>query len=327
MYRNLFSRFLRDQENIQDFRPHFSLLDIDAENYSDINCNAADLQARIAHFLNITHSDRIIFSSSAKKLIENFFELHKKNSSKLKILSTDSEFLNISLDSKQIETSPFDTFENRFIHEIQNGDYDIIYFSHVFYNSGMVIRDLKSIIQAANKKNAHVIIDGTHSFMTIPTNLSSFEDNVNYIFESYKGCAFLYSRSDLKSEFEFNNQFIQFNKAMQAFQNNFHSVENAYSYIQKLQSLFREELLAIDHHYLTEKNILSVDYNYHGDMLVFALPSPVHAEKLLSELKLKNIYVDCVENKIRFKFALYQDESIDFSCLKLSVKNSQYNKN
>ncbi|MGZ3807424.1 MAG: aminotransferase class V-fold PLP-dependent enzyme, partial [Bacteriovorax sp.] len=94
------------------------------------------------------------------------------------------------------------------------------------------------------------------------------------------------------------------------------SVTKIHSHIQTLQKNFRDHLLTIDHHYLLEKNILSVDYNYHGHFLTFAMPSPEHAQKLHDELKAKKIWTDYRASRLRFGFGLYQEDCIDLSALK-----------
>ena len=87
------------------------------------------------------------------------------------------------------------------------------------------------------------------------------------------------------------------------------------SHIQKLQKNFRDHLMVIDHHYLTEKNILSVDYNHHGHFLTFAMPSPEHTKALHDELKDINIWTDYRGSRLRFGFGIYQNDCIDLRAL------------
>lgn len=96
------------------------------------------------------------------------------------------------------------------------------------------------------------------------------------------------------------------------------TVDKIHSHVQKLQNNFREHLFCIDHHYLLEKNILSVDYNYHGHFLTFAMPSPEHTKKLHDELNHYKIKTDYRTSRLRFGFGLYQDDCIDLSALKKS---------
>ena len=93
------------------------------------------------------------------------------------------------------------------------------------------------------------------------------------------------------------------------------SVEKIHSHIEKLQQNFRNHLLEIDHHYLTEKNILSVDYKNHGHFLTFAMPSMEHAKKMHDELRAINIWTDFRGSRLRFGFGIYQNDCIDLKGL------------
>lgn len=256
---------------------------------------------------------------------------------------------------EKIPTMPFDNFEARFIDKIKNNSYDMIFLSQVFFNSGMAVKNLRAIVEAVTDPKTMIVIDGYHGFMALPTDLSAIEDRVFYLSGSYKyaqggeGCCFLHvpknsehrplytgwfaGHADLAGAggsinypdngFRFAGSTMDFsalyrlNAVLDLFQKENITVEKIHAHIQVLQKNFREHLLSIDHHFLTEKNILSIDYNYHGHFLTFAMPSPEHTKKLHDELREHKIMTDYRSSRLRFGFGMYQDEVIDLSAMKL----------
>jgi hypothetical protein len=93
------------------------------------------------------------------------------------------------------------------------------------------------------------------------------------------------------------------------------SVHKIHKHVQALQQNFKDHLTKIDHPYLMEKNILSVDYQNHGHFYTFAMPSPEHTKKLHDELRSINIWTDYLGSKLRFGFAIYQNDCIDLTNL------------
>lgn len=231
----------------------------------------------------------------------------------------------------------------------------MIFLSQVFFNSGMALKNLEAIVSAVTNSETMIVIDGYHGFMALPTDLSKIESRIFYISGSYKyaqggeGCCFLtvpknsqyrplYTGwfagiSDLSgaggsinypdngmrfagSTMDFSALY-RLNAVLNLFQKDGVTVNQIHKHIQNLQNNFREHLLSIDHHYLTEKNILSVDYNHHGHFLTFAMPSPEHTKKLHDELRSHNIMTDYRAARLRFGFGMYQDDVIDLSSMKL----------
>lgn len=256
---------------------------------------------------------------------------------------------------EKIQTLPFDNFEERFIEKIKNTSYDIIFLSQVFFNSGMAVKNLNAIVEAVSNPETMIIIDGYHGFMALPTDLSAIESRAFYLSGSYKyaqggeGCCFLHvpknsthrplftgwfaGHADLAGAggsvnypdngFRFAGSTMDFsalyrlNAVLNLFQNDGITVDKIHAHVQKLQNNFREHLLSIDHHYLTEKNILSVDYSYHGHFLTFAMPSPEQTKKLHDELRSHKIMTDYRSSRLRFGFGMYQEDTIDLSAMKL----------
>lgn len=381
MYKKYYSHFLAANPQIQHYASHSHHYwpDVTREatlQYWDDSAKFIDdkwnhifgtkipaTQKLIAEVLNLSRPEQIVFAPNTHEFVYRLFSCfgHQKS---ISILTTDSEFysferqLNRLIEEKmatadKVATAPFDDFEKRFIGKIANNHYDIIFLSQVFFNSGMVVKNLKKIVDSVKESNTMIVIDGYHGFMAVPTDLKEIEDRIFYIAGSYKyaqggeGCCFMvspYNSSErplytgwfagfdsLESNggntgyssdgYRFAGSTMDFSSlyrleaVLSLFKKEGLTVEKIHSHIQKLQKNFRNHLLEIDHHYLTEKNILSVDYKNHGHFLTFAMPSMEHAKKMHDELRAINIWTDFRGSRLRFGFGIYQNECIDLKGL------------
>ncbi len=113
-----------------------------------------------------------------------------------RILSTDGEFHSFTRQVARLEedelcevtrvpTQPFDTFQQRFEDAVDAGSYDLVYLSHVFFDSGFVVPDLDRIV-AATADETTVFVDGYHAFMALPLDLAALERRVFYGAGGYK---------------------------------------------------------------------------------------------------------------------------------------------
>lgn len=301
-----------------------------------------ETQKLIADLLKLSHPEQIIFAPNTHEFISSLLSCFDTDK-KISVLTSDSEFYSFGqqierlskagkLTAEKVTTHPFDNFELRFIEKIKSQSYDMIFLSQVFFNSGMAVKNLAAIVTAVADSNTLIIIDGYHGFMAIPTDLSAIESRVFYLAGSYKyaqggeGCCFMHIPKGTKHSPLYADWFAEktmdcsalyrLNAVLKMYQQNSLTVETIHAYVQKLQQNFREHLLSIDHHYLTEKNILSVDYEHHGHFFAFAMPSEEHAKTLCEELRTKNIMTDYRSARLRFGFGIYQNECIDLSAIK-----------
>lgn len=384
MYKKHYSHFLNANPNIQHYASHSHHYwpDVTREAHLQYWEDSAKLiddkwayffskkiplvQKLIADVLNLSHPEQIVFAPNTHELVYRLLSCFNPKK-KISILTTDSEFYSFDrqinrlaedslIVAEKVQTQPFDDFEDRFISAIKNNHYDIIFLSHVFFNSGMVVQNLLKIVESVKDTNTMIVIDGYHGFMAIPTDLKKIESRIFYIGGSYKyaqggeGCCFLYSPKNSMERPLYTGWFAGFNSlsidggntsysedgyrfagstmdfsalyrleaVLNLFKNEGITTEKIHSHIQFMQKNFRNHLLEIDHHFLTEKNILSVDYNQHGHFLTFALPGHEHSKSLHDELRRINIWTDYRGNRLRFGFGIYQNDCIDLRAL---IKN------
>ena len=225
MYKKYYQKFINANPNVQHYAAHSHHYwpDItrqamvqywdDSAKYVDDKWSyffskmVPETQQLIADVLNISHPKQIVFAPNTHEFVYRLLSCfpHRKT---IKILTTDSEFYSFdrqinrltettTVEVEKIATEPFDSFEARFIEKIKNTDFDLIFFSQVFFNSGFAINDLKKIVQSVRNSETQIVVDGYHGFMALPTDLSSIEDRIFYLAGSYKyaqggeGCCFL----------------------------------------------------------------------------------------------------------------------------------------
>jgi selenocysteine lyase/cysteine desulfurase len=381
MYKKYYSLFLKANSGIQHYASHSHHYwpDVTREatlQYWDDSSRLVDdkwdyifskkipeTRVLISEILNLSDPSQIVFAPNTHEFIYRLLSCFDPGK-RISILTSDSEFYSFDRQINRISeagiasvakisTHPFDDFEERFISKIKSSNFDFIFLSQVFFNSGMAIKNLDKIVESVSNPNTMIIIDGYHGFMALPTDLKKIESRVFYMAGSYKyaqggeGCCFLHvpknstyrplytgwfasfedlSRNDglvnySKDGFQFAGSTMDFtalyrlHSVLNLFKNNNITVKKIHSHVKMLQDNFRNHLLEIDHHYLCEKNILSVDYGYHGHFLTFAMPSPDHAKALHDQLRTLNIWTDYRSARLRFGFGIYQEDCIDLSKL------------
>jgi selenocysteine lyase/cysteine desulfurase len=258
-----------------------------------------------------------------------------------------AEFSNVQVD--KVNTQEFESFENRFIEKIKSNHYDLIFLSQVFFNSGLVVQNLEAIVKAVTNLETIIAVDGYHGFMALPTDLKSIENRIFYISGSYKyaqggeGCCFMhvpkgnqlrpantgwfagFSQLSTKgSEVVYSDNGYRFagstmdftalyrlQSVLELFKSEGVTVSKIHQLVQKMQNNFRQHLTEVRHAILTEDKILHLDFNLHGHFFSFELKNADLVKKLHDELYSKKIRTDYRGTRLRFGFAIYQNESIN----------------
>jgi len=158
--------------------------------------------------LNLPSPESLVFSPNTHSLIVAVFSA--KDHRPIKVLTTDGEFHSMTRQRQRWEESgrvtsdiitvhPAETFDARFLAAAKAKDYDIIFTSHVFFNSGHIFTGTSELAKLAKPEGPWVIIDGYHGFMAVPTDISAVADNIFYLAGGYKyamageGCCFMHA--------------------------------------------------------------------------------------------------------------------------------------
>jgi len=226
MYKKFYQKFIQANPGVQHYASHshhywpdvtleaVQQCWLDSAKYVDskwdyfFETKIPQAQKLIADTLNLDQPGQIVFAANTHEFVVRILSClnpKKKN----KILTTDSEFYSfdrqinrLSEDDQfeiiKVPTEPFHSFEERFLSEIQKSDFDLIFFSQVFFNSGYVFKNYEKVVRAVENKNTILVMDGYHGFMAVPTDLSSVQNRLFYVAGSYKyaqggeGACFLY---------------------------------------------------------------------------------------------------------------------------------------
>jgi selenocysteine lyase/cysteine desulfurase len=312
-------------------------------------------QQLIADALNVSKKERIVFAPNTHELLYRIYSSFDKKTP-IKILTTDSEFYSFQrqlerwqqsgeVEATIVPTEPFDSFEQRFIEQANAAEYDWIFVSQVFFNSGMAIQSLPEFVRQF-PTSPLVTIDGYHGFFAIPTDLSEIEQRIFYLAGSYKyaqggeGACFVvvpdgeYQPSytgwfaefgDLhkreKGQVAYAKDGQQFAGAtmdysavyrldavLSQFKELGVTVDDIHSYVKACQEKFLKHLYSLKHPLLNESNLMQqhLTSGEHGHFLTFKLPEN-DVQRLAKQLDSAGIKTDFRADRLRFGFALYHD--------------------
>jgi len=152
-----------------------------------------EAQGHIAGRLGLPDPATIAFAPNTHELVGR---LVSALAPPVRILTTDGEFHSFRRQAARWEEArraavtrvpvePLDTFPYRFQAAARARDYDLVYASHVFYDSGYVIPDLVGWVRSLPPEGK-IVIDGYHGFMAIPTHLGPIAGRAFYLAGGYK---------------------------------------------------------------------------------------------------------------------------------------------
>lgn len=319
-------------------------------------------QALIADVLSLPSPNQIVFAPNTHEFVYRLFSCFDL-AKPIQVLTTDSEFYSFDRQVNRLSESGkaqvdkikvSENFEKDFIKQIKTKNYDLIFLSHVFFNSGFVVQDLTAIVHAVKDTKTIIVIDGYHSFMAVPTDLSAIADRIFYISGSYKyaqggeGCCFMSVPKNCELRPEYTGWFAGFSDlaqqgsevvysndgyrfagstmdfsglyrlqaVLELFRKEALTVAKIHRQIQKMQKNFLQHLAGLHHPILNEKNILRRDFNQHGHFFAFEIGDADKTKELHDLLRANKVHTDYRGTRLRFGFGLYQEDCIDLHFLK-----------
>lgn len=164
-------------------------------------------QHHLARRLNLPDPATICFGPNTHELLMRL--LSGIESRPFRVLTTDSEFMSFERQMRRLEEAghaqvtrvpvePWSSFAARFVRAAADGGHHLVYFSHVFYNSGYWIEDPAPLIEAVPSARSLIVVDGYHAFMAVPVDLGRIASRAFYLGGGYKyamcgeGAAFLH---------------------------------------------------------------------------------------------------------------------------------------
>ena len=311
-------------------------------------------QNHIARVLDLPEARQIAFAPNTHEFVLRLLSCFPPGR-RLKVVTTDSEFLSFSRQIARLEeeklvelvrvpAEPFSTFTERFIEAARAADNDLVFFSQVFFNSGYVVRDFETIVNAA-ASSALVVIDGYHAFFAIPTSLRKVADRAFFLAGGYKyaqsgeGVCFLsvprgFPERPLNTgwfagfgsleggEFDrvpFSNDgfrfmgatfdptgLYRFNAVARLFESQRLTVAAVDDHVKSLQRLFLERLGEREGASLSVRDLIAPEDGISGlgHFLTFRRSD---AGTIADRLAARNVIVDHRGDRLRFGFGMYHD--------------------
>ena len=305
-------------------------------------------QTHIARQLSLPDPSTITFGPNTHSFV---LRLLSCLPAKPRILTTASEFHSFSRQIARLEedglvtvtrvaTEPFDTFEQRFAAEAAKGGHDLVFLSHVFFDSGYRVGDLARIVNAVPNRETLIVIDGYHAFMAVPVDFSTLAGRCFYLAGGYKyamageGACFLHcppgyaprprdtgwyagfsaltQRADHVPYAEDGSRFLgatfdasalyRFVAVQDWLKREGLSVAEMLAHVRSIERAFLSELKAP----LNADKLMVPDENRRGRILCFRTPD---AGAITQKLAAQNFIVDHRGDRLRIGFGIYHEAS------------------
>ncbi len=317
------------------------------------------VQQLIADILHIQQPAQLVFAPNTHELLFRLLSCFDWQAG-FKVLTTDSEFHSFSrqinrlqecptVEVVKVATEPFETFPARFAAAAAALQPDLIFFSQVFFNSALAVRELDLLVgQLEACCQAQIAVDGYHAFMALPTDLSELEGRIFYLAGSYKyaqggeGCCFMLVPAGNSLRPLYTGWFAEFgtlsgvktaqvqyaadgyqfagatmdlaalyrlHAVLTLFAADQLTVAKIHQHVQQLQQHFLTSLDAIGHPWLNRQQLICNDLSHHGHFLTFRGPSAQSVSALSEYLQQQGIDTDYRGDRLRFGFALYHDQA------------------
>lgn len=148
----------------------------------------SEAQQHVANELNLPDPTTLCFAPNTHDFLVRLLSALPMRP--VRVLATDGEFHSfrrqmtrwVESGEVRLQTVPP---ENLF-ETARTGAFDLIFASHVLFNSGTILPNLNQLATLARPEGPWVVIDGYHGFMAVETDLSSVADRVFYLAGGYK---------------------------------------------------------------------------------------------------------------------------------------------
>lgn len=382
MYSKYYKRFLDANPGVQHFACHSNyywpdvtrqaVIDywddsarlVDAKWDMLFGTKVPEAQGLIAEALNLSSPEQIVFAPNTHEFVYRILSCFEPGKP-LTVVTTDSEFYSFNrqidriaemtwLNVVKVPSMPFEDFEARFNEAIHHHSPGLVFFSQVFFNSGVAVKNYADIIKTAHGAGAMVVMDAYHGFMAVPTDLSIVEDMFFYLAGSYKyaqggeGACFLHIPKGTKLRPIYTGWFAEFGSLSKAkdeavsyaddgmrfagstmdmtaiyrliatlrlFKDEGIEIRKISQYLQERQYLFLEEIDKYKHPYINRERLLMLDPHHHGGFLTFRFDTAEQVSDTAAYLAKHKVITDFRGDRLRFGVALYHEGSYDLSCL------------
>lgn len=153
-------------------------------------------QAHIARQIGLPDPASLVFGPNTHSFVMRILSCFTPGNP-VRVLTTGSEFMSFSRQIARLEedglvkvtriaTEPFGSFEDRFAAAAQMGEYDLVFFSQVFFDSSFAVTDVAKIVRAVRRDETFIVVDGYHGFMAVPADFGALAGRAFYLAGGYK---------------------------------------------------------------------------------------------------------------------------------------------
>lgn len=312
-------------------------------------------QGHVARLTGLSDPRQVAFAPNTHEFVSRIYSCFDP-ARPLRVLTSGAEFHSFRRQTRRLQESgrieveeiapePWATFPQRFASAAQARPRDLIWLSHVLFDSGFVVTDLEAICRAA-PTDALVVIDGYHAFCALPVDLSNIHRRAFYIAGGYKyamsgeGACFLavppgcelrpvdtgwYASFDTLSAppgaavaysadaFRFwgatfdPSGLYRFNAAMDWLASTGTTIADVHSHSRRLQDQFLAGLGRLDLGSLALRHLVPPARCPRGNFLAFDID---HAEEAHRRIAALGVVIDRRDRRLRFGFGVYHDEAM-----------------
>lgn len=322
-------------------------------------------QDHVARLLSLSDPRQVAFAPNTHEFVARLYSCLDW-SRPVRVLASAHEFHSFRRQTRRLaETGrlqltevgldPRESFGRRFAQAAASAARDLVWISHVFFDSGFLVEDLGAIVEAA-PPGAIVAIDGYHAFCALPVDLSRIHRRAFYLAGGYKyamsgeGACFLaippgcdlrpadtgwfasfdslsgrpgeavpYSADAFRfwgSTFDPSGLY-RFNAAMDWLQDRGVTVACIHAHARRLQERFLAGLASLRLARLPAASLVPSAGAPRGNFLAFDVDG---AEDTHQRLLAAGVYVDRRDRRLRLGFGLYHDEAAVDALLEATAK-------
>lgn len=155
-----------------------------------------EAQAHVARLIGLREGGSVAFAPNTHDFVRRLISCLPLGRPP-RLLTTDGEFHSFARQVRRLEeerlvavtripAEPFATLQARLAAAAARGGWDLVFFSHVLFNSGYVLPDIGAVVSAVPDRDTLVAVDGYHAFMALPVDISALQDRIFYMAGGYK---------------------------------------------------------------------------------------------------------------------------------------------
>ncbi len=314
-------------------------------------------QDHVARLLGLSEPRQVAFAPNTHEFVARIYSCFEPGR-RLRVLTSAHEFHSFRRQTRRLEEAgrvqleevaldPWESFAERFLAAVRSAAWDLVWLSHVFFDSGFRVRELEEICAAA-PRDALVAIDGYHAFCALPVDLPRVHRRAFYLAGGYKyamsgegacflavppGCALRPVDTGWYASFEaleaqpggpvpyagdgfrfwgatFDaSGLYRFNAAMDWLAAQGITIARVHAHAGELQKRFLDGLARSRPGPLTPERLVPPIAAPHGNFLAFDVDA---AEEVHARIAAQAVTIDRRGRRLRFGFGIYHDaEDVD----------------